>query len=114
MKHLRGFGKNYFTLAAIQAYSVAVYLHAREGVFLSAVTLFALHDEQEDDPPEEPLPCGCADKGVEQGAKPCHCNCFFRRLAWLLLHLSELLKRPPCRCRYTKTGLAPPLFQVKS
>ncbi|WP_456382212.1 hypothetical protein [Hydrogenimonas sp.] len=112
MRHLRGFGKNYFTLAAIQAYSTGVRLHAVDTAFsASPVTAYALADMQEEDPPEVPMPCTCADKGVEQGAKPCHCNCFFRRLAWLLLHLSELRKRPPCRCRYTKTGLAPPSFK---
>ncbi len=110
MKHLRGFGKNYFTLAAIQAYSSAVSLHAREGAFLSAVTLFALRDEQEEDPPDEPPVCGCAATRERDRSRPCHCNCFFRRLAWLLLHLSERFKRPICRCRYTKTGLAPPSF----
>ena len=110
MKRVRGFGKNYFTLAAIQAYSSEVTREAEAAIAAALCRFgrFAPKKEDEDSPPDEteglchaPLP--------ERHEKPCHCNRYFRRLAWLLLHLSERFKRPPCRCRYTKTGLAPPL-----
>lgn len=49
-------------------------------------------------------------KAIQQknSSKPCHCNYYFRKLALLLLYLSKLFKRELCRCRKTKTGLAPP------
>jgi hypothetical protein len=113
MRAVRGFGKNYFTLAAIQATSGAATLHRRRcALFSTASALYLRPCEKEEDPPPEEVPlCTCGDAGERDRSRPCHCNRFFRRLAWLLLHLSELHKRPPCRCRYTKTGLAPPPFE---
>ncbi|WP_456404201.1 hypothetical protein [Hydrogenimonas sp.] len=109
MVRVRGFKGRYFTLAAIQAHSGAAGLHARECAFVSlAVVYTALIEEEEDDPPEEPLLCPCALKESRDRSKPCHCNCHFRRVAWLLFHLSKFFRRTLCRCRKTKTGLAPP------
>ena len=112
MRAVRGFGKNYFTLAAIQATSNAVTLQKRRSAVLSATVAWCFFgsDREEDPPPEERPLCVCSDTKERDRSRPCHCNRFFRRLAWLLLHLSELHKRPLCRCRYTKTGLAPPTF----
>ncbi len=107
MRRVLGFGKNYFTLAAIQAYSAQAVRLRAERAFLDVslgVRRFADRaDEEEQPPPDTPV---CSFSSLN--ANPCHCNCFFRRRAWLLLHLSRLRKRPACRCRYTKTGLAPP------
>ncbi|NPA29513.1 MAG: hypothetical protein GXO33_04940 [Epsilonproteobacteria bacterium] len=111
MNRVRGFGKNYFTLAAIQAYS-AESSHRRRAVSLQTRTLsralssiFRVGNEDRP-PPRVRTTVSC--HFPRHDAKPCHCDCFFRRRAWLLLHLSRLRKRPACRCRYTKTGLAPP------
>ncbi|BDY12194.1 hypothetical protein HCR_05060 [Hydrogenimonas cancrithermarum] len=109
MRTARGFKGRYFTLAAIQALNSTVKLHARENAFVSAAVVYnVLNDMQEDDPPEVSSSCLCTETVKQDRSKPCHCNCYFRRLAWLLLHLSNLFGRRLCRCRKTKTGLAPP------
>jgi len=108
---LRGFGKNYFRLVAIQAYSAGAVLRRRHTALISrslSLQLFGCDDAKED-PPDISELCECSTLPIRQENKPCHCDRFFRRLAWLLLHLSERFKRPACRCRYTKTGLAPPI-----
>ncbi len=112
MRAAKGFRGRYFTLAAIQALNSEIVLHAvstRRFSLFAAYSLFG--EEPEEDPPEEPLTT-CTDKNSKDRSKPCHCNCFFRRRAWLLFHLSKFYKRRLCRCRKTKTGLAPPLFSL--
>jgi hypothetical protein len=110
MRTARGFKGRYFTLAAIQALNSAVKLHARENAFVSAAVVYhVLNDTQEDDPPDLPASCPCRETAKQNRSNPCHCNCYFRRLAWLLLYLSKLFRRILCRCRKTKTGLAPPV-----
>ena len=107
----RGFGKNYFRLVAVQAYSAGAVLRRHHTALMAQSLSLQLYtiEESEEDPPDPLELCECSGLPVRQDSKPCHCNCFFRRLAWLLLHLSERFKRPACRCRYTKTGLAPPI-----
>ncbi|WP_201352915.1 hypothetical protein [Hydrogenimonas urashimensis] len=113
---VRGFGKNYFTLAAIQAYSAAAMLHARHIAVAAYRPEYpkSVGEAEEDPPPLEAMlqalvSCFVA-RPQSSGAKPCHCNCYFKRLAYLLLYISEHFRRFTCRCRYTKTGLAPPFF----
>ncbi len=109
MKTARGFKGRYFTLSAIQALNSEVKLHSLKNSFISHAALYnILDDKEEDDPPDEPLVCPCAKNSKKEGSNPCHCNCLFRRRAWLLFHLSKFFRRTLCRCRKTKTGLAPP------
>jgi hypothetical protein len=110
MKTAIGFKGRYFTLTAIQALNSAIKLQAKNSSFISiAVVYNALNDTQddEDDPPDL-TSCSCQNTFIQKSSKPCHCNCYFKRLAWLLLCLSRLFRRTLCRCRKTKTGLAPP------
>ncbi|SFP98738.1 hypothetical protein [Hydrogenimonas thermophila] len=111
MKTAIGFKGRYFTLAAIQALNSAIKLQAKNSTFISVAVVYnALSDIQEDDDdPPDSTSCLCQDSLKQNSSKPCHCNCYFRRLAWLLLNLSKLFRRTLCRCRKTKTGLAPPV-----
>jgi len=104
---LRGFGKNYFTLSAILAYSVAYKLQSQVS---SAQTLLRLSDRQdtleENDPPED-LP----DTTTLQEPKPCHCNCYYKRKTRLALLLNHYIPRCPFYCTYfafRRTGVHPP------
>ena len=98
---------------AIQAYSAGAVLRRRHRALMARSLALRLYstEELQEDPPDPLELCECSSLPIRQENKPCHCNCFFRRLAWLLLHLSERFKRPLCRCRYTKTGLAPPILR---
>ena len=104
---LRGFGKNYFRLSAILAYSVA---HKLQSQTASAQTLFRLSNErealEEGDPPEELL-----EESTLQPAKPCHCNCYYKRKTRLALLLNHYIPRCPYYCTYfafRRTGVHPP------
>jgi len=110
MKTAIGFKGRYFTLTAIEALNSAIKLQAINSTFISVAVVYnALNDTQEDDDdPPDLTSCLCQDSFRKNSSKPCHCNCFFRRLACLLLSLSRLFRRTLCRCRKTKTGLAPP------
>ena len=111
MKMAIGFKGRYFTLTAIQALNSAIKLLAKNSTFISVAVVYnALSDTQEDDDdPPDLTSCPCKNSFKQNSSKPCHCNCYFRRLAWLLLNLSKLFRHTLCRCRKTKTGLAPPI-----
>ena len=114
---LRGFGKNYFRLSAILAYSVA---HKLQSQTTFAQTLFRLSNErealEEGDPPEELLEEGdppeeLLEESTLQPAKPCHCNCYYKRKTRLALLLNHYIPRCPYYCTYfafRRTGVHPP------
>jgi len=106
---LRGFGKNYFTLSAILAYSVA---HKLQSQIASTQTLLLLSDRQyapeEDNPPEDLF-----NTATLQEPKPCHCNCYYKRKTRLALLLNHYIPRCPFYCTYfafRRSGVHPPRF----
>jgi hypothetical protein len=105
---LGGFGKNYFSLCAILAYSVA---HKLQNQTTTAQKLFRLSNEKETldecDPPDELL----EDISLLQPIKPCHCNCYYKRKTRLALLLNHYIPRCPFYCTYfafRRTGVHPP------
>ena len=107
---LKGFGKNYFTLTAIQAYSSSVTLKAQVSAF-SAIDRFSSKessDSLEDDPPTLEL----LEQSLEIiSTKPCHCDCFFRhktRLATLLFHFIPRCLFYNKFFAFRRTGTHPP------
>jgi hypothetical protein len=112
LKNLRGFGKNYFTLSAITAYSTAKKLRDREVVYSCGGMVKATPRESEDDPPPDEL-CLEAELPCAQQIKPCHCNCIFKRRAKLAYGIYQFIPRCPYYCTYfafRRTGVHPPLF----
>ncbi len=109
MRVPKGFKGEYFKLTAIEALSGEVKLNALKSSFISRATVyFALVEEEDDDPPEESFICPCSKNLGNINSKPCHCNSLFKRRASLLFFLSKFFRLRVCRCRKTKTGLAPP------
>lgn len=109
MRTPKGFGRNYFTLASIQAHSSGVTLHAQT----TAVAHYTVHhfDEQEASIEAPPIQtCALETLALEddQRSRPCHCNRFFKRRARTLRKLAFLTQPPICKCRKTKSGIAPP------
>ena len=41
--------------------------------------------------------------------RPCYCNIVFACLAYKVLKLTRIKKPPICKCRKTKSGIAPPI-----
>ncbi len=106
---LKGFGKNYFTLSAIQASSVNVKIDALSCAYLRILSNPAAYTimKQESEPPTllEAL-------FLLQNDKPCHCNLFFKLKIRLILLLNHFIPRCPYYTTYfafRRTGVHPPL-----
>jgi len=112
LKLLNGFGKKYFSLSAIQAYSLATQLHS---VITSAknhlnikLLISSENEEEEESPPslqENLLLCLVLNK------KSCHCECFFRSKTALALTLFKFIPRCPFYntfFAFRRTGVHPP------
>ncbi len=105
-----GFGKNYFTLSAILAYSIAPRLQSQVTFAYSLLDTRFFGEKDAigdvDDPPnllESPLIVS---------TKPCACNLFFRLRARLSLLINLFIPRCPFYCKYfafRRTGVHPPL-----
>lgn len=112
MRTPKGFGKNYFTLAAIQAYSSSACSHAVTTAVRTHTRDYGLcADDDYEAPPQEEI----ADLLLEERpepSQPCHCNCFFRRRTRTVVQRVRCGKRPLSRFRKTKTGIAPPLASL--
>jgi len=110
----KGFRGKYFSLAAITATTSQTTLHARFTAFHDHFAYRHTETEEEespDDPPELLEAITLTEPCYRQwGKKALHCNCIFRRKVFLALVAAKLKKLIPCRCRFRKTGLAPPLL----
>jgi hypothetical protein len=105
---LRGFGKKYFTLASILAYSTAPRLLAQKTAHLE--TLKLLHVSSQEDTDND-LFDELLTVQPEQ-IKPCHCNCIFKRKIRLILLLNHFIPRCAFYTKYfafRRTGVHPPL-----
>ncbi len=105
---IKGFGKNYFTLSAIQAYSANIKLSADASACLAFLSnpLLCKKEKQVDEPPSlEPFL-------LLQNGKPCHCNKIFKLKTRLILLLNHFIPRCPyyTTCfAFRRTGVHPPL-----
>ncbi len=107
---LRGFGKNYFTLSAILAHSVA---HKLQAQVASVSVLHTFQSDREPSEEEEPLEALLGVRTTLQPVKPCHCNCYYKRKARLVLLLNHFIPRCPFYTTFyafRRTGVHPPLF----
>lgn len=115
MKLLNGFGKKYFTLCSIQAFSVAPKLH-------SVITSYKNHLNtklslsSEDEKEEEESTLNLAENLIScfsQNKKPCHCDCLFKRKTALVVALFKFIPRCPYYdtfFAFRRTGVHPPIF----
>jgi len=111
MRSPKGFGKNYFTLSAIVAYSVENKLQSQVSSIHSLLynkTTSEDKDLDEDDPSSEIL-----ESISISNSRPCHCNCFYRLKAKIALLINIFVARCPYYTTYfafRRTGVHPPLF----
>jgi len=89
----KGFKGRYFSLQAITATVSLVKLEKAKH------RIFQYFIPQKIEPEESP---------PQDSPKPCYCNIFFACLAHKILKLAKIKKAPLCRCRKTKSGIAPP------
>lgn len=113
MKLLNGFGKKYFTLSSIQAYSAATKLHSIITSTKNHLNV-KLSISSEDDKEEEDSPPNLQDliqNCYTQNIKPCHCDCFFKNRTALAVSLFKFIPRCPYYCKFfafRRTGVHPP------
>ncbi len=108
----RGFGKNYFTLSAILAYSVSRTLHAKENRIKRVRDNLRRHSEIADDEICDPPELTSSGTPVV-ATTPCHCNCYYKRKTRLVLLLNHFIPRCPYYNTYfafRRTGVHPPLL----
>ncbi len=104
----KGFGKNYFSLSAICAYSSSTVLHAQCSAFTqSSRNLTSVETQEEDDPLEEIELI--QESSVFIPTSSCHCNCYFKKRIYTLLLLLKTFPRTFFIYRKTRSGISPPL-----
>ncbi len=110
MRTLNGFGKCYFVLSSILAYSVAPRLRAQTTIFDTLVSFSNVCDlDEEESPPDVEILLA---NTILQENKACHCNCIFRKHIRLILLLNHFIPRCPFYTKYfafRRTGAHPPL-----
>ncbi len=113
MKRPKGFGKTYFSLSSILAYSVASTMHSQISAFTSFLNSRFSHEEESDDD-DPPL---CKEllelHHFQNDFKPCLCSCFFNHLAHIMLHIHHYIPRCPYYTTYfafRRTGVHPPYY----
>ena len=117
MKLLKGFGKKYFTLSAIQAYSVAPKLHSVITSYknhLNKKLLISSKDENEEDE-SVPILQESLISCLVQRTKPCHCDCVFRRKTALAITLFKFIPRCPYYdtfFAFRRSGVHPPFIYI--
>ena len=106
MRAPKGFGKNYFTLAAIQATVVQHHLSA------TSVRVHASHliradweqEESEDEELDELLSCSSFSLPTHAG----HCNCYYRRITRNRIRQNPRPKLLVQTFRYANSVTSPP------
>ncbi len=111
MRSPRGFGRRYFSLSAILAYAIAPKILAQMSAFKCELAIKNLFEEEEEDPPPDLLLTPICT--ISQ--KPCHCNCYFRTRALLLLKIVRYISKCNCKCRFfsfRRSGTHPPILSI--
>ena len=111
MRAPKGFGKRYFTLASILAYSIEKKLQNQTVQITSLFTQKLLSENEEvdeDDPPSDILNCLRT-----LNAKPCHCNCYYKLRTRIILKINHFIPRCPYYTTwfaFRRTGVHPPII----
>jgi len=102
----KGFGKNYFSLAAIQAYVAEVVTQATQT--RNTPHIQACHHDNTQEDEEAPPDSALLLQAIPLAKR---CNCIFNQRCRLVLKCAKLRGTPKCNCRHLshrKTGISPP------
>ncbi|MBE0498646.1 MAG: hypothetical protein IBX43_05315 [Campylobacterales bacterium] len=108
MRSPKGFGKNYFSLSSICAHSSASVLHAQCTAFTHASRNFSFETLEEDEEPliDELELIECSSPRSKSSSR--HCNCYFKRLLYILTQLFKFHPQTFFIHLYNRSGIAPP------
>lgn len=113
MRMPKGFGRNYFSLTAIQATVTAVTIHAVH----TATQLLTHHlisvDEADDDPnalllSELSILTVTSEPDSRPQPRSCHCNCYYKRKTRNIFISLYSKFKPKYFCPNIVSGIAPP------
>jgi hypothetical protein len=107
MRKPKGFGKNYFTLSAICAYSASSTLTSQTTAFVHSTRYSGIEMTQEEDDPLDELEC-LQESSLSTQTSSCHCNCFFKRLVYILAQIFKHHPQTYFIFHKRHTGIAPP------
>ena len=107
MRRPKGFGKNYFSLSAICAYSSASVLHAQCTSFTQSSRNFSFDTLDEEEDPLEELEL-LQESAFTPNTSSCHCNCYFKRLLYRLAQIFKFQPQTFFIYLKTRSGIAPP------
>ena len=111
MKIPSGFGRNYFTLSAILAYSVQDRLQSQvTSAYALINSKLSFKDEELDDVDDPP---NLLELPLILNAKPCYCNLLFKLKTRLSLLINLFIPRCPFYCKYfafRRSGVHPPIL----
>ena len=108
MHRPKGFGKNYFSLSAICAYSSAATMHSQCTAMTQSSRNFSFERLEEEDEPIEELEL-LQESTFTQPSSSCHCNCYFKRLLYRLTQIFKFHSQTFFIFIKNRSGLAPPL-----
>ncbi len=106
MRTPKGFGKNYFTLAAIQATVSQVTMHSQTVIMQNALHVsFDEEDSLEEEPPEELLL-----SPIVINSKAVHCSCYCSRYSRLIIKNQAIANYHVAQFLRTDSVSSPPLL----
>jgi len=108
MRRPKGFGKNYFSLSAICAYSSSVQLRAQCSAFTHASRNLSFETLEDEDIPLEELDLLVQESSLKTKSSSCHCNCFFKNRLYTLCQIFKFHIQTFFIFFKTRTGIAPP------
>lgn len=111
MHRPKGFGKNYFSLSAICAYSSATVLHAQCTAVIQCSRNFVCEVLDEEDDPLDELEL-LQQTPLTTKASACHCNCHFKQRLYRLTQFFKFLPQTFFIYIKNRSGLAPPLSVI--
>ncbi|PHR55503.1 MAG: TonB-dependent receptor [Arcobacter sp.] len=111
MKTPKGFGKNYFSLSAICAYSNGVTLQAQCSSFIHLSLNLSFETLEEETAPLEELEILLLETSTKIKTSSCHCNCFFKNLLYTLVQLFKFHPQTFFIFFKTRSGISPPLLR---
>jgi len=113
MRRPKGFGKNYFSLSAICAYSSASALHSLCTSFTHASRNVSFETCEEEEPIEE-LELLIQESSVQETSSSCHCNCYFKQRLYTLTQLFKFHPLTFFIFNKNRTGISPPFIPSTS
>jgi len=111
MRVPKGFGKNYFSLSAICAYSSSTVLHSQTNSFIQTSRNFLHVETQEEE--ESPLELEILENSfIQKNSSSCHCNCYFKKLLYTLTQFFKFFPQTFFIFNKTRTGISPPFTYI--